>query len=517
MENKKFSFGIVKGIEMGEVLNNRCLYSGYSGLKYLYNQLQRTSYPLVKEEIEECMSIYAKDYIITFGKYNGRTLEDIYKADRCYIEEYLLKNAGEEVKLIINQYLSNNRASKDLGYNDFQQNAYKKVAKLIEEINDRSSREIILALNMMGFDYKENKGFTECPYCGYNKKGRWPSYLKKREGQTYYIGCEKCDNDKNIITFVQEQYNLTYPEAVKKLAALLGISTDISSDEVVIKDFKPKTEDEIKIQCCCLDEVDLEPFGFANGVMHPYFFHRGYDLQDADIFKIGFAGRKCTNNFKNRVCFTIRDMDGRCVGVIGRSVESEQEFYDKIIEKSRISKDLPYDKQLDVVKKKYEYKKYIFTKGFKKSFTLYNFDKVSKMEKDKIFICEGTLDVVSMADEYGFRQTVGMMGKELGLGQLYQLYKHYKDIRDKVEIYLFIDNDNAGRQGMETNIKHLQELGFTQLYKMVLKNGNDAADSCYQQVKDAYSEAELIPIKYNKKKIVLENVDSNECTILEEI
>lgn len=64
MENKKFSFGKVKGIEMKEILNTQCLYADFSGAKYLYNQLGRTSYSLVKQEIEMCFKTYAKDYIM---------------------------------------------------------------------------------------------------------------------------------------------------------------------------------------------------------------------------------------------------------------------------------------------------------------------------------------------------------------------------------------------------------------------------------------------------------------------
>lgn len=516
MENKKFSFGIVKGIEMREVLNNKRIYGNFSGLKYLYNQLQRTSYPLIKKEIEECVNLYAKNYVITFGKYKDKTVEEIDTVDRLYLKQYLAENAAEEVKFIIDQYYKSSNSDNSSAYNAFQENEYKKVAKLTEEIHAKSEREIIIVLNMLGLNYKDNKGFIKCPFCGYQKKGRWPSYLKKGKEQTYYIGCEKCGCEKNIIMFVKEEFNITYPQAVKKLSGLLGIMEDVSVDDLVIREFKPKNDDEIKIQYCNLAEVDLEPFGFVKGALHPYFYHRGFNKTDAKEFGISFSGKYCTNNFKGRICFTIRDTDGRCVGVIGRSVENEKEFYDRMIKKLNISKDFSYDKQLGIVMDKYEYKKYMFTNGFKKSFTLYNIDKAIKTEKNELFICEGTTDVVTMVNKYGYAPTVGMMGKELGLGQLYQLYTHYKDVRDTVKIYLFIDNDAAGLQGMETNIKYLQELGFTKLYKMVLNHGNDAADSCYQQVKDAYNDAELIPIKYKKKKIILEDVDINTSVILED-
>lgn len=518
MGNKKFSFGKVKGIEMKEILNTECLYADFSGAKYLYNQLGRTSYPLVKQEIEVCLKTHAKDYIIRFGKYKSKTIEQVDKVDPYYVQEYLLKKGNEEVKVIVDYYLKYNRKSNGIGYNDIQQAEYNKIGKLVDEINNKSERDIIMILNVMGFNYIEKKGFLKCPHCGFQKKGRWPAYLKKGNGKSYFIGCEKCGNKKDIIVFVKEYFNLSYQEAVKKIAGLLRINEDdIDINNIAGREFIPKEDDEIVIQSCTLKEIDLDPFGLVKGVMHPYFFKRGFNLSDAEALGVGYAGKKCTNTFKNRICFTVRDIDGRPVGVIGRACEEENEYYENAIKKFNISKDFDKEKQLEIAKnKKNDYAKYIVLVGFNKSYVLYNMDKVSKLSKDRLFICEGPIDVLKMVTKHGYQKTVAMMGRDLGIGQLYVLYNHYKDVRDKVKIYLFVDNDKAGLDAFETNVEKLQELGFTQIYKMVLEGANDAGEATKAQVDEAYRKATLVPIKYKKKKAVLENTDTREINVLEE-
>ncbi|MGL4731532.1 MAG: toprim domain-containing protein [Clostridium sp.] len=516
MENKKFSFGKVKDIQMKEILNTECLYADFSGVKYLYNQLGRTSYPLIKQEIEMCFKTYAKDYIIRFGKYKGKTIEQVDKIDPFYIQEYLLKKGNEEVKVIVDYYLQHNRKSKGIAYNQIQQNEYNKIGKLVDEINNKSERDIIMILNVMGFNYIEKKGFIKCPHCGFQKKGRWPAYLKKGNGKSYFIGCEKCGNKKDIIVFVKEYYNLSYKEAVKKTAGLLGINeNDIDINNIASREFMLKANDEIVIQSCSLEEIDLEPFGLVKGVMHPYFFKRGFNLRDAEKLEVGYSGKNCTNEFKNRICFTIRDINGNNVGVVGRNCEEENEFYDRMIRKHNINKNLGKEEQLNIVLKKYNYIKYKVLKGFNKSYVLYNMDRVSKLSKDIIFVCEGTVDVLKMVTKHNYQKTVGMLGKDLGQGQLYVLYNHYKEVRDKVKIYLFVDNDKAGLDAFETNVKKLQELGFTQIYKMVLDGVKDAGGATKAQVDEAYRKAQLVPVKYKKKNVVLENTDTGEISILE--
>lgn len=375
-----------------------------------------------------------------------------------------------------------------------------------------------MILNIMGFNYIEKKGFLKCPHCGFQKKGRWPAYLKKGNGKSYFIGCEKCGNKKDIIVFVKEYFNLSYQEAVKKTAGLLRINEDdIDINNIAGREFIPKAEDKIVIQSCTLKEIDLDPFGLVKGVMHPYFFKRGFNLSDAETLGVGYAGKKCTNSFNNRICFTVRDAEGRPVGVIGRACEEENEFYENAMKKFNISKDFDKEKQLKILKdKEVEYVKYKVLKGFKKSFVLYNMHKVSKLGKDRLFICEGSMDVLKMVTKHGYQKTVGMLGKDLGQGQLYALYNHYKDVRDSLKIYLFIDNDAAGLDAFETNVKKLQELGFTHIYKMLLDGAKDAGEATKAQVDEAYRKAALVPIKYKKKKIVLENVDTDEVSILEE-
>ncbi|KOY64355.1 toprim domain-containing protein [Clostridium sporogenes] len=81
---------------------------------------------------------------------------------------------------------------------------------------------------------------------------------------------------------------------------------------------------------------------------------------------------------------------------------------------------------------------------------------------------KGPFDVMAMVCRHGYKNSVGMFGKSLSSGQLYQLHNLYKEVRDDIKIYLFVDNDKAGLSSFKNNVKILQEMGFKNVYKMVL-------------------------------------------------
>ena len=55
---------------------------------------------------------------------------------------------------------------------------------------------------------------------------------------------------------------------------------------------------------------------------------------------------------------------------------------------------------------------------------------------------------------------------------------------------------------------HLQELGFKNIYKMVIEGAKDAGEATKEQVDKAYKTAHLQTIRYRKKKIVIKDYDT---------
>ena len=232
--------------------------------------------------------------------------------------------------------------------------------------------------------------------------------------------------------------------------------------------------------------------------------------------EVYFAGRDCTNGFRNRICFLVRDLEGRLVGVVGRSKYSEEEHYGYWAKRLELDDTMSREEKIkEIENQNCKYKKYYNFEGFKSGCTLYNANRLVNSSKEEVFIVEGPFDVMKMVLKHGYKNTVGMFGHSLSKGQLYQLYQLYENVREKIKIYLLVDNDEAGLKGFENNVKSLQELGFRNIYKMILEGVKDAGEATKEQVDKAYKTAQLQTIRYNKKKIVVKDYDTGLKSIVE--
>lgn len=517
--NDMFSFGKVKDKRMLDILNMPRINGSFSGLQYLVGMHEMTTHKYIKEEIEECLKKYSGDYVLKFGKYSNKTIKEINNIDSQYIKSYLIKNDNKEIRMLVQYYIKFNSTSETKVYNKYQEEAYKRNAYLIEEINSRSIEEIKNVIRSMGFDINDDNYFLHCPFECENKVSYF-EHAKLIEGKngTYLVYCYKCDKSKNFIEFVQEKMNFTKPKAIKWIAGILAII--IIEDDFKINIDKNKDlikhSQEIELDKRQLEEITLEEYGFVKGVYPTYFYNRGFKPDDAEIMEVYFAGKNCRNNFRNRICFVVKDIDQRIVGVVGRNKYSEQEFYNYWIKRNEIDLTISRDDQIQQVKKYGNvYKKYYNNEGFKKGIVLYGENTLTSNEEN-VIIVEGPFDVMGMKVHHGYKNTVAMMGKVLSSGQLYKLYSLYKDRRYSVKVYLFIDNDEAGLNAFEKNVQLLQEVGFTNVYKIILQDAKDAAEATKIQVDDAYRNSQLQTIRYKKKRIVINDIDSSNKYIDEE-
>lgn len=509
MENK-FSFGKVKGELMEDVLNRNIIHSTFSGLQYLWGMKNKTAHAYIKEEIEACFKTYSKDYIIQFGKYKGLTLSDIDDANPSYIEKYLLKNESEEISGIVNYYMKFCRNQKRNVYDERQQLSYKCTAEKIKKINDSNRKhEIIRVLEDMGYSVKnKNSKYSPlqcCPFGCESKVGNYEhAYLTYGKDLSWLIYCCKCSQGRNFIKFVAENKNMNEIDAVNYISDIMGISINenllfFKSSEVKDPEVDRKVQAELLTKR--LPEMDISEFGFDKKVYPPYFYSRGFNKDDGEKAEVYYAGKDCKNGFKTRICFIVRDLENRIVGVVGRSQFGEEEYYDNNIRYFNIDKSLNREKQIEILKgMNKRYVKY-FNK-LESRYVLYNANALVNRELSEIFICEGPFDVMKMVCKHDYKNTVGMFGKDLKNGQLYQLYQLCKDKIDNVKIYMFVDNDDAGIKSFEKNVEKLQEIGFEKVYKMILNDGKDAAEATKESVDRAYTNAELQSIRYVKKKVI---------------
>lgn len=514
---KKFKFGKVKGKAMIEVLNMEKIHGNFNGLQYLVGMKKITSNKWIKEEIEDCFKTYAKDYKIMFGMYKELSLEKIDYENSSYVENYLGNNDSEEIKEIVSYYIKYCRNKNRKSYNSYQEQAYSQFNQLRKMINERNRQEDIKSvLHSIGYDMKK-KALKSCPWHCEKKNSKYEhSYLLYGDDGSWLIYCCKCNTGQNFIKFVGQKLNLSENEAISYIANHMGISTGINTinpDTTNIKKEIQERNNSVELIQKELSEIDLKDFGFKEGVYPPYFYKRGFTIDNAKQLDIHFAGKYCNNQFKNRICFLVKDLKNRVVGAVGRTIYSEEEFYKWHINKNNIDSSLSYHKKVSILREKgIKYKKYY--NKIESRFTLYNANNLEQDAKE-VFICEGPFDVVAMVCKHGYNNTVGMFGKNLKNGQLFQLYSLYKDKRDSLEIHLFVDNDGPGLKAFEDNVRKLQELGFTKINKMILSRGKDAAEATKYEVDEAYCSAEIQSVRYNKKKIVLLDIDEDQRLLLE--
>lgn len=300
MKKRLFSFGKVRGMEMPEVMNMEIIHANYSGLQYLWGQYNRSTNKVVKKEIEDCFKTYAGNYIIRFGKYKGLTLKDIDERNRSYLENYLIHNDNEEIRIVVKTYLKYHQKKNNSEYNNFQQKTYIYYNELKHKINNCSQLSIEHVVKAMGYIIERGK-FEHCPWGCDKKSIRYQhAYLKKGTDGSYFVGCFKCGEKRNFIKFICEKKGYSFTEALEWIAGILGIAVvNIPKKDVVeLKKDYINIEEEIIIEKQRLPEISLEGFGFNKGIYPPAFYKRGYTVSDGEEMEVYFAGRDCTNALK---------------------------------------------------------------------------------------------------------------------------------------------------------------------------------------------------------------------------
>lgn len=272
MENKTFSFGKVKGMDMVEVMNMETIHANFSGLQYLWGQYKRSTNDTVKEEIAECFKTYAGDYIVRFGKYKGLTLKQIDEINRSYLENYLTHNDNEEIRVVVKTYLKYHPEKMNGEYNNYQQQTYAYYNELKQRIDASSQLDIEYVIRNMGYVI-ENGKFEHCPWgCDMHSKRYQHAILKKGKDDSYFVGCFKCGKRENFIKFVCEKKGYRFIEALEWVAGVLGI-TVVNIPAINVTEIRKgfvNTEEEIMLEKRILPEINLEGFGFNKGYILLY-------------------------------------------------------------------------------------------------------------------------------------------------------------------------------------------------------------------------------------------------------
>ena len=318
----------------------------------------------------------------------------------------------------------------------------------IEEV--RAANDIV---NVIGSYVKlKRSGGSYTGLCPFHNE-KTPSFSVNQARQMYK--CFGCGAGGNVITFVMEYENYTFPEALESLAERAGITLKAEEADgyhkeqesikmklleinrkagsfyyAILKSAQGKTGyDYLKSRGLSDETIRHFGLGYAGqGSMNLYNFlkHEGYGddiLKETGLFKIDERG--AYDKFFNRVIFPIMDANSRVIGFGGRVMGDAKPKYLNSPE----------------------------TKLFDKSRNLFGLN-YAKLGKNKnMVLCEGYMDVIAL-HQAGFTNAVASLGTAFTIQQA-GIIKRYTD-----EVLLTYDSDQAGQKAALRAIPILRQAGI---------------------------------------------------------
>lgn len=322
--------------------------------------------------------------------------------------------------------------------------------EVIEEVRGRNDVVEVISgyvrLTRRGSNY-----FGLCPF--HNEKS--PSFSVSPDKQMFY--CFGCGKGGNVISFLMDYENMTFPEAVKSLADRAGISLpekEYTQEERRAADVRTQILELNKmaanyfyvqlrsengrqgmeyLKSRQLTDETMKSFalGFANKYSDDlYRYMKSKNVSDellkASGLMIADEKHGMYDKFWNRVMFPIQDVNGRVIGFGGRVMGDGKPKYLNSPE----------------------------TPVFDKSRNLYGLNVARSARKKYLLVCEGYMDVISM-HQAGFKNAVASLGTALTT-QHAVLLKRYTG-----EVILTYDSDEAGVRAALRAIPLVKAAGLT--------------------------------------------------------
>lgn len=313
----------------------------------------------------------------------------------------------------------------------------------------------------------EKKGRNYLGLCPFHNE-RTPSFTVSREKKIFH--CFGCNKGGNVFQFLSQIENITYAQAVSKLASRFGIK--VEEKESFEYDITNKKDSMYYAYILLADYYNYILLNTAEAsIALKYLLNRGLSLQTIKEFNIGYApsnndsavsflekynfnmsyavaagvikesNKKYCDVFNDRIIFPIRDDSGKIVAFSGRTLSKEK----------------------DIAK----YYNTHETEIFEKKNILFNLSNSRPYirKKKEIMLSEGYMDVISSYQE-NVKNIVGLMGTNIDNSKIDKI----SQIADK--FILALDNDSAG---IEATIKIGDKLLLKSdnVYKLVFSGSKD--------------------------------------------
>lgn len=310
-----------------------------------------------------------------------------------------------------------------------------------EKINEiRSSVNIVdIISNYIPLTNKGKNYFGICPF----HDDHSPSMSVSPERQMFK--CFTCGVGGNVFTFVSKYEDISFIEAVKKVAEYANIPLDIKN--ISKKESIHKKEYEIMDMVVKIYQNNLNTINGKKA--QEYLNKRNIDDKTCNLFKIGYALNDNTYLY-NILSKKYKNKELDDLGLINIS---GVDGYDKFINRLMIPITDEYNQVVGftgrIIEKDDTSPKYINTKEtsiYKKGHILFNYYNAKESAKvlKNIIIVEGNMDAIRMYAN-GYQNVVALMGTSLTKEQIDLIKKL------RVPVTLLLDSDNAGETATITN------------------------------------------------------------------
>ncbi|MCI6357185.1 MAG: DNA primase [Erysipelotrichaceae bacterium] len=310
-----------------------------------------------------------------------------------------------------------------------------------------------------------------------------PSMMISKEKQIFK--CFVCGTGGNAITFIQKYENISFENAVKKLAELIGykdarlnIKSTASKQEEANAPLYVTCEELTKFYMMTLlakegeegkkylterfiDDEVIKQFriGFCpNNPLISIKYLQAKNCTLKDIETIGVAGHsngQYVDKNAGRVVFPLTDINGKVVGYSARKINNSDEA---------------------------KYVNSPETPLFQKGNVIYNYANAKKTARldGYCYLLEGFMDVIALY-RAGVKSAVALMGTALTMQQV-NLLK-----RLNVEIRLCLDSDNPGQMA---TLKAIELFDKANVKYRIVRRSNGPKDA--DEILDKYGKDDLI-------------------------
>lgn len=322
--------------------------------------------------------------------------------------------------------------------------------EIIEEVRSRNDIVDVIG-SYIKLQKKGSNYMGLCPFHG----EKTASFSVSGARQMYH--CFGCGVGGNVVTFLMEYENFTFPEAIRELAGRAGITlpeAEATPEEKARNNRKMRLL-EINKEAAkfyyqqmkrdtsqaaynyfkkreLTDETILRfGLGYSDKTgkqLYEYLKSKEYDddiLKDSGLFSFD-EKRGVFDKFWNRAMFPIMDANSKVIGFGGRVMGEGEPKYLNSPE----------------------------TEVFDKSRNLYALNYARQTRKNYFLLCEGYMDVISL-HQAGFTNAVASLGTAFTGLQAKLISRYVK------EVYITYDSDGAGQKAALRAIPILREAKIT--------------------------------------------------------